>query len=512
MQDGANAPVIEPRVLMEFPQDPAGLGSSMSLRFAGDSLYAVDSVWNHPPTRIVWWYATPVASVLLPFAAALAVWLLWRLLSRPRRRGWIYCRGCNHELSAPNAAIGEGGLAVWMSENARCPECGRRAKPPMVAGPRWWRIMPPLAAMVLLIGCVACVVATLEWFVATRPIDPKTWPVEGLEKYLGSWAVMRRDDGRAHTGMSRITRIPLSGGVAREVARDRIAMLQGVLASPNERYVVLSSLDKRASIRIVEPATGRSRLVPLNASQYSHPTAVGFSADSRFVYVSVAEQFVSRPDQLCRVDLQSGAVEVLAEHMRERPIEGSYQGFSRFVVREHPGGLAWAHVSSPGNQFQNTGLIISWPGPEGMKRLVTRAPHTSMAHFAWHPDLRRLVVADRENVGASYLIELEGRGAVSQYFVYPYQGTERGFWTWSSGPDLTLNNRNSLELAMLRGAGRTNRSLSRLEVSPDGTWAAAFVSAWDVNDPRPASLPPLRPGVRGEIWIWNLCEGNGIQN
>lgn len=512
MQEGANAPVIEPRVLMEFPQDPAGRGSSMSLRFAGDSLYAVDSVWNHPPTRIVWWYATPVASVLLPFAAALAVWLLWRLLSRPRRRGLIYCRGCNHELSAPNAAIGEDGRGVWMGENARCPECGRRAKPPMVAGSRWRRTMPPLAAMVLLIGCVACVVATLEWFVATRPIDPKTWPVEGLEKYLGPWAVMRRDDGRTHTGMSRITRIPLSGGAASEVARERIAMLQGVLASPNERYVVLSPLDKRTSIRIVEPAKGGSRLGLLNGSEYSYPTAVAFSEDSRFVYVSVNERAPDRPDQLFRIELESGKAEVLATHMREKSPDGSNQGSGRFVVREHAGGVVWAHVSSPGNQEPKSELIVSWPGPEGMKRLVAKVRHSYATHFAWHPDLRRLVVADRENPGSNYLIELDGRGAVSQYFVYPYQGVERGCWTWMSGPDLTLNSRNSLQLGTLRGAGRVSRSFGRLEVSDDGKWAAAFMSSWDLNDPRPASLPPLRPGVRGEIWIWNLCEGNPIQH
>lgn len=169
-------------------------------------------------------------------------------------------------------------------------------------------------------------------------------------------------------------------------------------------------------------------------------------------------------------------------------------------------------MSSPGNQDPKSELIVSWPGPEGLKRLVAKVRHSYATHFAWHPDLRRLVVADRTNPGSNYLIELEGRGAVAQYFVHPYQGVERGAWTWMSGPDLTLNSRNSLELATLRGAGRISRSLGQLEVSPDGKWAAAFISAWDLNDPRPASLPPLRPGVRGEIWLWNLCEGNPIQN
>lgn len=512
MQDGANVPVIEPRVLMDFPKDPSGMGSSMSLRFAGDSLYAVDSVWNDPPTRIVWWYATPTASVLLPFAAALVLWLLWRLLSRPRRRGLIYCRLCNHELSAPNAAIGADGRGIWLSENARCPECGRRAKPPIVARAKWRRMMPLLAASMLLFCCVGILISTLRWCPSPLRAWQQTWPVKGLEKHLGSWAIMRRDDGIGGKGMCRIIRIPLSGGAPREVARERIAMLQGVLASPNERYVALSPLDKRTSIRIVEPATGRSRLVRLDASEYSYPTAVAFSADSRFAYVSVAEQLVNRPDQLCRVDLESGGVEVLAEHMREGPLDGSYRGFSRFVVREHGGGLAWAHVSSPDNQFQNTDLIISWPGPEGMKRLVTKAQHTSMAHFAWHPDLRRLVVADRENNTVSHFIELEGRGAVSSAFVYPYQGVERGFWLEMRGPDTTLKSWLPFELATLRGAARISRSFGRLEVSSDGKWAAAYMIASDSNDPRPTSLPPLRPGVRGEIWIWNLCEGNAIQN
>lgn len=392
MQDGANVPVIEPRVVMELPTNPGGSMPGATLRFAGDSLYVVDSVWNDPPTRIIWWYATPVASVLLPVAAALALWLLWRLLSRPRRRGLIYCRGCNHELSLPNATIGPDGRGAWANENARCPECGRRSKPPLVAGATWRRMIPTLAAMAVLMGCVVSLFSTLRWVALSLPSYEQTWPVKGLEKYLGSWALKRRDEGLLHNGMSRILRIPLSGGVPREVARERIPMLLGVLTSPNERYVVLSPRDKRKSIRIVEPATGRSRSVLLDGSEYSYPTVVAFSEDSRFVYVSVNEWAPDRPDQLLRIEMESGRAEVLATHMRERDPDGSKRVSGRFVVREHAGVVVWAHVSSPGNQDPKSELIVSWPGPEGMKRLVAKVRHSYATHFAWHPDLRRLVV------------------------------------------------------------------------------------------------------------------------
>lgn len=179
-------------------------------------------------------------------------------------------------------------------------------------------MIPTVAAMAVLMGCVVSLFSTLKWVASPLPAYEQTWPVKGLEKYLGPWALKRRDDGLLRNGMSRILRIPLSGGVPREVARERITMLLGVLTSPNERYVVLSPLDKRKSIRIVEPASGRSRSVLLDGSEYSYPTVVAFSEDSRFVYVSVNERTPDRPDQLCRIDMEGGKAEVLATHMREK--------------------------------------------------------------------------------------------------------------------------------------------------------------------------------------------------
>ncbi|MBY0113115.1 MAG: hypothetical protein K2Y21_09850 [Phycisphaerales bacterium] len=512
MQDGVNVPMIEPRVVMDFPSNPDGSAPSAMLRFAGDSLYVVDYVWNDPPTRILWWYATPVAAVLLPFAAALALWLLWRLVSRPRRRGLIYCRGCNHELSLPNATIGPDGRAAWTSENARCPECGRRSKPPLVAGSKWRRMTPLVGAMLLMVGCVGTLGSTLNWYVPPRPSYEQTWPVQGLEKYLGSWSVMRRDRGFVDSiGVSRVVRVPLSCGAPREVARVRMPMLQGVLTSPNERYVVLSPLKQRASIRIVEPMTGRSRLVKLGDVDRGYAMPVEFSQDSRFVYVSLIRYRSNEPDELVRVSLETGEHEIIASESAGVPKCPPSDSSARFVVQERDGNLRWAYVTWLESQQQGP-LVVRWI--ENKEGRETRVPFGAsyLTRFSWHPSQPRILLHGRDGLFQEQQVPIDGSRPRSQQRLLPYQGVERGAMLFRVDNDQQLTTRMDVPLGVLRGGSALSSAFLSGEVSADGKWIAVFVSTGDPNVVRPASLPPPRPGIRGEIWLWNLCEGNPIQN
>lgn len=513
MEDGANVPVIEPRVVMELPSNPGGGSVSVTLRFAGDSLYAVDSVWNDPPTRIVWWYATPVASVLLPFAAALALWMLWRLLSRPRRRGLIYCRGCNHELSLPNATIGSDGRGAWANENARCPECGRRSKPPVVAGAKWRRMIPTLAAVALLMGCAVSLFSTLKWVASPLPSYEQTWPVKGLEKYLGSWAVMRRDNGYFGTAMKRIVRVPLRGGPPREGFRDRIPLLLGELASPDEQYLVLTPLDRRGALRIVEASTGRSRLVDLDTNPGASTRVLQFSNDGRAVFVQVNRYFFGESDRLVRVWLDSGSVDVLAEHRRLLAVSaGSGAVLATFVVRERGDEVKWAYAVSPDSTYPQGPLIIWRYDGNAMQRVEVPIGCDHDTKFSWHPDFSQIVVSNRRMPLSEHRVSFVGGWHVLQSRMFPYQGVERGVGFTREEGGFGMHDRRQIPIGVLRGADAVDSSFPQFEVSPDGQWAAAYIRAESLNAKRPASLPPLRPGVRGEVWLWNLCEGNPIQN
>jgi hypothetical protein len=513
MQDGVNVPVIEPRVVMELPTNPGGLMPGATLRFAGDSLYVVDPVWNDPPTRIVWWYATPVASVVLPFAVALALWLLWRLLSRPRRRGLIYCRGCNHELSQPNATIGPDGRGAWANENARCPECGRRSKPPLVAGATWRRMIPTFAAVALLMGCAVSLFSTLKWVASPLPSYEQTWPVKGLEKYLGSWAVMRRDNGYFGTAMNRIVRVPLRGGPPRELSRDRIPLLLGELASPSEQRLVLTPLDRRGALRIVEASTGRSRFVDLDTNPGASTRVLQFSNDGRSVFVQVDRHRFGESDRLVRVWLDSGSVDVLAEHRRLLGVSaGTGRVLATFVVRERGDEVRWAYAVSPDRTYPRGPLIIWWSDANAVRRVEAAIGCDYDTRFSWHPDFSRIVVSSRAMPLFEHHVSLLGGQHPLQSRIYPYQGVERGVGFTREEGGFRMHDRRQVPVGVLRGGDAVDRSFPQFEVSSDGHWAAAYISTDFLNAERPAALPPPRPGVRGEIWLWNLCEGHPIQN
>ncbi|MFN9968794.1 MAG: hypothetical protein ACK58T_02745, partial [Phycisphaerae bacterium] len=347
MQDGANVPVIEPQVVHEVISAPDRNAGAPVVQFGGDSLFVLEPVWNDPPTRILWWYAPNVATVALPLLVVALVWTLRRAIASPRRKGVIYCRGCNSELGLPHAGLGPNGRAAWLSEDARCPECGKRLRSPVVGAGRGWRWLPPLVMLVGIMCCAGAYWKTLVWHNPTMPQVYKTWPWEGLEKRLGTWAVMRADVGSVSSGMTRVVRAPLPNSAKAQVFRSNMFTWNVDVVSSDGRYLAWVSRYPTGTLWIGNTTTGGIAPIVLDEDSRARARVCGFSSDGRFVYVQVGTFPKVKPDSLVEVELATGRQRVIASVMDDANLVASTQGsvISRFVVRDHPDGLVWAHVA-----------------------------------------------------------------------------------------------------------------------------------------------------------------------
>lgn len=123
------------------------------------------------------WVLSIVGTIPLLFVA----WRVYRIVSRPQRRGVPHCRRCNYDLSAsPALAMAEG--ASGASEKTEstvpvCPECGLGLTArTIVSGRRTRRRLvnlAPLAAWVLVTA--ACAVALAMGWRPVLPACPSHW-------------------------------------------------------------------------------------------------------------------------------------------------------------------------------------------------------------------------------------------------------------------------------------------------------------------------------------------------
>lgn len=495
-------PTIEPTLTVPLEGGPTGVLSTPSMCFAGDppALYYCTEVWNDPPTKILWWHAPTVAAAVLPFALLAFFVCVRRYCSRARERGRLYCRGCNHELSVDQATLDANGQGRWATETSRCPECGRRSvRGPVKGSSRARRAVPMGMTGVFVLASSIVLAVALKPMGARNYPDP-TWPWRGLEKSMGSWALVRRMSVYGNSGFKRIVRVPLDSGKPQILLRDQVSNWAEGFISPDGKYVLNVPFQDCSKLHIMRAESGQRRTIEFGAEKFDLVRPVGFSKDNRIVYAQFEQRMKKGPHQLFAVELESGARTLLAEVQPEPQTASGRNGqlSPRYVVQEIDGTMRWALLEMPltGGTIDS---ILSIPNGTSIARFPfrSRAQWSSPVH--WLPDGRRIEIANDFGLFRGMVLDTQTGQAIDQVCLFPFGGEERGMYVQTKLEGHGLMSKRGKEIGILGGAGDypSDRGFA---VSPDGRWAAAYV---DVTPNRRAGI---RTDTQAEIWVWDLSK------
>jgi len=494
-------PTIEPILTLPLEGGPTGTVSTPTLCFAGDppALYYCTTVWNDPPTKIVWWHAPTAAAIVLPFSLLAFLWCLRRYFSHQRVKGRLYCRGCNHELSVDQASLDANGQGTWVTKTSRCPECGKRSvRGPAKGSSRALRAVPAAMTGAFLLACGMILAVSLKPMGARNYPEP-TWPWRGLEKSMGSWALVRRMPLYGVSGFKRIVRVSFDGSKPKILLRDEVSNWSEGFISPDGRFVLNVPFHDCSILFITRASGGERLMVNSGADKFDLVRPIGFSKDNRLVYAQFEQRMKKRPHQLYAVELETGSKTLLAEVERE-PWTGrgsNNQLNPRFVVRDFNGKAQWALLQMPFSD-DTIDSILNIPNGTSINRIPFRCRAEWNSRFQWLPDGRKIEIADSTGFGAVLLDTQTGQISY-QPCLFPFAGEERGMYVQSNLEGHGLMSRLGKSIGTLGGAGDypSDRSFA---VSPNGRWAAAYV---DVTPNRRAGQSP---DTQAEIWVWDLSK------
>ncbi len=500
-------PTIEPTLILPLERSPGG-GAGMPLfRFAGDPpyLFVCEGIWGYPWYRFLQWHAPTIAAVVLLLTlGAMSVRALrrWRW---PRSVGLIYCRHCNHQLSPPNAAVDEAGRAKWLTEAALCPECGTRTgNVPAVGlscGKRTgleWLIGLPLA-----VGCAVVLALTLSPYPGNqRFVTEPTWPVAGLEKHAGIFALTRRMDSIDQHGM-RITRVDPRSGETKVLLRLWKPGWSDPFVSPDGRWVVQSDGRQRSVLLLVNCESGRVREVPIPVPFDRYVRVSAFSTDSKRMYVDSHD---SRRDRetctLWCIELETGAIKEIKKLEIEHPAEwrDRTSSGSCFAVRDDGGDVRWVHQQMYGQARTGKGLyVFRRPSGDGVEAIEFPDSHLGITSWPILLEDGSISFADFYD-DPHAIVDLKARKIVP-----PRGGSDalwrNGYFNWSGDGYRVMEWRKDEPVAILSIPLGSNPS-TKLQVSADARWAVAFV-----NRMPPGTAPGVRPAIQDRIYeirLWDL--------
>lgn len=352
---------IPPSFEHTIPVPPGHLISLPGLEFARDPLTLVVA---EPTLVLNWkewfeWHQSDIglAGLLLSLTALI---VLWKRRPRARARAGTWCcRGCDHELSAPQITVASDGAADWSGQEAKCPECGQRdARGPLRVGRAraWWGTGIAFAAAGL-IACGFAIVLPLE--VGRRPgSGQETWPIAGLEAIISSWPskAMRVERKQG----VRFVRVDLATGNRRDLGTGPDLVIAHDYLSPDGRYVVVAT-DHESGVLLIEIASGARRVARIPALTDEHPHAhiSGFSADGREVYLVRSHQSATRlVDELFSVELTTARLRSVSVVESELPKDSKAAEMLRthFAVSGSGESLRWVHHAGvPG-----AGVTFRW--------------------------------------------------------------------------------------------------------------------------------------------------------
>lgn len=502
---------VAPKWVIPIETMPGGGVANPTMEFAGDpaALFVSEQIWGYPWYRVLQWHAPTIATVLMIGALVFVAARVLRVWNRPRRAGALYCRGCNHELSLPQAHFDESAKPRWKSEDARCPECGVRTEKPPVAGRSWVKRLAPAVLLLLIAG------GSSAWILATtlQParggvafgVEP-TWPTAGIEKLAG-WAALRRTMSTDDLRGMRVMRIDLATGERRTLLRVSKPARIAPGVTPNGEWV--AQLDARGGgmLWIVQASTGSVREVRWHGGFIGE--VVGFSSDSRRAYLSrqIAANAQRTVGELWCVELESGDAKAIACVEFDHPglPFGAPRARPRFVVIDDERGLDWVHHQVYGAGPARVDVFRRMK--EGaIEAIEVHGNRDSMAEVAVLNEDRSAVEFSSRSDDAVFAIDLR-QAQVSGIRARPlaeWDGRRFLFWTpsgfevrrWGGQSPLV-----SLETPVLAAVP------SRPIVSSNGRYVAAFLVRSETKQAT-GSGPATSKSVP-EIRIWDMISVPG---
>lgn len=379
-------PTLEPVAKIPLVTTHDGAVYTPALSFAPDGavLYVRQPVHRIEVWDVLRWRAPDVAAPLLVVVLVWMVWAVRGIASRPRERGRVYCRRCNHELIAPAVVVARG-RAQWGEAGARCGECGRGGpRPPVVGRPRRSRLWPVLLGGVV---ATAALGGALVWSLEPLGTAGRTWPVAGLEGV--GWTIQRATSRREL--VHRITRweVPSGRGMG-SLGEFRVRGMFNAALSPDGRMFAVVGLDLDrggAALRLIDAESGVGRDLRLG-EMGDETTLVGFSDDSRMVYI---QRYIYSPpgfeSALEAVEVQTmGSTEVARV-----PVPQDGRGHFAFLAGGPSDQMRWAAVRIP-PAASGAGAEIIWSDGGPAKNLAAPITSTQWWKARLSADLRAVEV------------------------------------------------------------------------------------------------------------------------
>lgn len=447
------------------------------------------------------WYGPEIGSVLVLAAAIWAVWVTWRVLRRPRKRGRVYCRSCNYEQVAPAVERTVGGV-VWASENSRCSECGRRQRL-AIGRSRWRRLGVPLVICLgLLVGGSVTLHSTLA---PPAPWTGVPWPTAWVGRQMGSWAVARREpEQKGHA----VTRWELpSGRSLGTLCTEHIRAMRNGMLSPDGKVFALITEEMnpwKCSLVFVDTESGARWEHEIASVVYSPAEMVGFSPDSKCLYVQ--RQWAASPSSQ-EVTLE--AWDVAARSVRQMatvPVPyhsaaaGMEAGFSRYLVNAQ-GLWVLAVLNRTATPMTGVADITAFDGVSEHKYSI------ALPSDNWYePRLSDSGMLELPLVGAKAGVSVDlATGATSPLVPLPpaLARAPDGRFEIRAGPSAAaVIGRDGVQMASLTNpASPATTMWSPATISKDGRWFAAMV-IWLKPGVKPGST--VGTDYRAEALVWDL--------
>lgn len=393
---------LAPAFVIPLDSAPAGGLSETGLQFAGSppALFIAEPAWDPSWSSWFWWHAPDIAAVGLFLALAVSVLAAAGLRRNARVSGALHCRSCGHELTEPQVAVDARGAGRWASAEAKCPECGKRDErgPERGGGRHTKRIA------VLVIGAVVCIVCAVTLLQTLRAggsvgAGNETWPIAGLERVLGSWALKRRQYAMPFEAYRFLRVDPLTRARTAFGTVDTTMPHLMTFVTPDARYV-LASARRDGVLVVIDTQTKRQVEAMLGASVpgfRGYLTVVSFSKDSKRVYVAcLARNDAMRRDELFAVELATGAARSIGVVEYEaRPEKNRTMSFSRFLIAEAGEDVAWVHeVAMGGGASLSEGVVLRWGSIESRRERTEEAQGDTLR--VWLSEDGKLCVVESE--------------------------------------------------------------------------------------------------------------------
>lgn len=377
-------PELPPTFSIPLEASPSGKIVEPGMQFAGPEpyLYVLEPVWNATWGKWLVWNLPTLSAWLLVGVVVLGLWVLWRVMRRPRQVGRMYCRGCNHQLAKPQLRLNERQRAVWADAEAKCPECGRRHRRGPVRGRSlWvrlivsWLVVPPVG-----LAC-ALVLLLMLGFHTPRSWAGVTWPTEGMEKIFGSWALERRLPEVVSQSYRLLKIDPATGAVRPLMFVDEFVRPGSDFVTPDGKYVILPQENGRR-LRVVETLNGAARSYGFDES--AGMTLVSyvlqFPSDGRSALVHRSVEGASKSvNELLRFDPADGKMVLLGRvEVSDGPLKTVAIMGARFEVKETDRGLVWLHLNEQSDTTSSKQeMVVRWrAGDKELQRIETSANRT----------------------------------------------------------------------------------------------------------------------------------------